>query len=109
MQENPAPPQQHPEYYLCVPGSGPPSLLAAVTAERVDQEAQAEIPIANLEEQGHDPLPNDVASVYGTQPVGVFSPSSFVVMVRRMFCPYQSHSCVDHTSLRSKRHHRSGR
>ena len=77
MQENPTPPQKHPEHYLCVPGSGPPSLLATVPAEMVDQEVQAKIPTAGSEEQEYDPLQNDVAS-YGTQPMAVFSPSLFV-------------------------------
>ena len=87
MQENPAPLQQHPENYLCVPGSGSPSLLASVPSERVDQEAQAEILIANSEEQEYGPLPNDITSVSDVQPVTVFSPSLFMGMVRRAFLP----------------------
>jgi len=87
MEENTPPLQQHPEYYLCVPGSGPPSFLAASPTEGVDQDVQAEIQIVNSEEQEHGPLPNDVASVYDSRPVRVFSPSLFVGMVCRVLLP----------------------
>lgn len=107
MQENPPPLQQHPEYHLCVPGLGPPSLLAAIPTERVDQNVQAEIPIVNSEDYG--PLPNDIASAYNAQPVRVFSPSLFVGMVCRVFYPYRSHGCTDYTSFRSAPRHRNGR
>ena len=87
MQENPPPLQQHPEYYLCVPGSGPPSLLAAVPTDRVDQDIPGKIPIVDSEEQENGPLPNDVAFVYDARPVRVFSPSLFMGMVCRVFLP----------------------
>jgi len=87
MQENPPPLQQHPEYYLCIPGSGPPSLLATVPTERVDQGVLTEIPVVNSEEREHDPVLNDVASIYDARPVRVFSPSLFVKMVSRGFLP----------------------
>ncbi|KAF9647847.1 hypothetical protein BDM02DRAFT_3187667 [Thelephora ganbajun] len=81
MQENAAPLQQHPEYYLCVPGSGPTSLLATVTTERAGQEVQAEISIADSVERENDSLPNDAALVNNAQAMRVFSPSLFTGII----------------------------
>lgn len=81
MQDNTTPPQQHPEYYLCVPGSGPTSLLATVPAEGNDREVETEIFVTDSEELGKDLRSDDVASVSGVQPMRVFSPSLFTGMV----------------------------
>jgi len=85
MQDNAVPLQQHPEYYLCVPGSGPTSLLATASIERADQEDRAEIFIAGLEEPKNGPLPDDAVPVHGVQPMKVFSPSLFTGMVCQVF------------------------
>lgn len=82
MQDNAAPLQHHPEYYLCVPGSGPTSLLATVPREGADRGLQVEMLIANPGEPEHSSLPNDAC---GTQPMRVFSPSLFTDMVCRVF------------------------
>ena len=84
MQDNTTPLQQHPEYYLCVPGSGPTSLLAVVPAEGDDREVETEIFVADSEEPGKDLLSNDVVSVSDVQPMRVFSPSLFMGMVSRV-------------------------
>ena len=85
MQDNAVPSQQYPGYYLCVPGSGSPSLLAAAPTERPNQEVQAEISIADSEERDGGPPSGDAVSVSGVQPMKVFSPSLFTGMVRRVF------------------------
>ena len=85
MQDNAAPLQQHPEYYLCVPGSGPTTLLAAAPTGRPDQEDQVEVSIAGSEEPENGPLPDHIAPADGVQPMRVFSPSLFTGMVRWAF------------------------
>ena len=85
MQDNAVPLQQYPGYYLCVPGSGSPSLLATAPTERPNQEFRAEISIADSEEQDGSPPSGDVLSVSGVQPMKVFSPLLFTGMVRRVF------------------------
>ena len=97
MQENGVPLQQHPEHFLCVPVSGPPSLLATVPTERADQEVQAEKSITNSEEPEHGLQPDDVPSAGGAQPMRVFSPSLFTEMVCRLLCPCKLYACADRT------------
>ena len=85
MQENPAPPQENLGYYLGVPGSGHTSLHATAPAESLDRGAQEGIFTDNSEEQNCGPQPDDAAAPNGVQPMGVFSPSLFARMVRRVF------------------------
>lgn len=84
MQDNAAPLQQHPEYYLCVPGPGSTSLLATVPTEGADREVEAEIFVVDSKEPGDDPQPNDATSTSGAQPMRVFSPLLFTGVVRRV-------------------------
>ena len=100
MQNNAAPLQQHPEYYLCVPGSGPTSLLATAPTGRVDQKDQVEIFIVGSEEPENGPLPGDAVPVDAVQPMRVFSPSSFRGMVCRVFLLLSIPSCIDPTLSR---------
>lgn len=86
MQDNGTPLQQHPEYYLCVPGSGPTSLLATAPIGKVDQEDRAEIFIAGPEEPKSGLPPDDAVPVHGVQPMRVFSPLLFTGMVCQVFC-----------------------
>ena len=109
MQDNVAPLQQHPEYYLCVPGSRPTLFFATVPTERADQGVQAEIIVADPEELENGFLPDNSISVNGVQPMRVFSPSSFTRMVCRVFCFYRFQTCVDHTLSRLKSLQMSGR
>lgn len=85
MQDNTVPLQQHPEYYLCVPGSGPIALLANVSTERADREVQAKMFMADSEEPVDDSLLDNSPPVGSTQPMRVFSPSLFTGMVCRVF------------------------
>lgn len=83
MQDNAAPLQQYPEYYLCVPGSGPTSLLATIPTEGADQEVRTETFAADSKEPGDDSQPNDAASPC-VQPMRVFNPLPLTEMVRRV-------------------------
>jgi len=85
MKDNTAPLQQHPDYYLCLPGPGPTSLLATAPTGKADQENQGEGYVAGSEEPEDGPLPDDAIPVDGVQPMRVFSPSLFTGMVCRVF------------------------
>lgn len=79
MHENAPPPQQYPEYYLCVPGPGPASLFATTFSNGgVDREVQAMAFVSGSEgsEKGDHEL-----VVNGVQPTRVFNPSLFTAMV----------------------------
>jgi len=108
MQENSTPLQQHPEYYLYVPPSGPASLLAAFPTEKTDQEGQTETPIIDSEELKNGSLPDDTFLANGAQPMRVFSPSSFMGMVRQVYLSLPIHSCADCTFSRLRPHRKSG-
>ena len=84
MHANTVPPQQYPEYYLCVPGSSPKSLLATIPPkETAGREIQAKIFDANSEELENGSRVDDTVSDNGSQPMRVFSPSLFVKTVCR--------------------------
>jgi hypothetical protein len=82
MHENAAPPQQYPEYYLCVPGLGPPSLVAtALPTRKADQGVQLKTFVADSEEPENVTRLDSVALANGTPPMRVFSPSLFAATV----------------------------
>lgn len=85
MHENAVPPQQHSEYHLCVPGSGPTSLLATVPPEEAaDQEIQVDATSGELQSGTQA---DDTAFADSPRPMRVFSPSLFVAQVcREPFC-----------------------
>jgi hypothetical protein len=86
MHENTVPPQQHPEYYLCVPGTGPTSMLATILPnETADRETQATMFDASSEELENHTRADNTFPVNRSQPMRVFSRSLFVETVCREY------------------------
>lgn len=82
MHENAPPPQQHPEQYLCVPGSSPTSLFAtAFPKDGADRGVRAPVFVTTSEELESDLRAGDTTSANCTPPKCVFSPSLFVATI----------------------------
>lgn len=77
MYENAPPPQQHPEHYLCVPGSA-----TAFPKDWADRGVRAPVFVTTSEELESDLRAGDTASTNYIRPKRVFSPSLFAATVR---------------------------
>lgn len=107
MDENHVP-SQHPEDYLCVPGSGSTSLFATILPnETADQDVEAETLHPKPEELENCTQVDDPVFVDDSRPPGVFSPSLLVEMVCRGSFYDEFYGRADDSFSRLRPHHKS--